>query len=286
MKRYSTIMSVLLTLALPVAGQCAEAPKAPEKASSAVETPKAPEKADAAKPGSDKSVDAIQKSMSKSKHSMMGGSATGAGGASLDASGKVAETMNGGGYTYAKLVKDGKETWVAYSSVETRIGDQVSFKGCIEMTNFQSKALNRTFDSILFCGAPEVANKQAAAKKSPGSAGASAAARGKIKVDKATGANAYTVAEIFAKRAALHGKQIVVRGQVVKTASGIMNKNWIHLQDGTGSDKDKTNDLVITSNEMPADGDVVTISGTVAKDKDFGSGYKYKVIVEKGTLKK
>ena len=270
MKRYSTIMSVLLTLALPVAGSCADTPAAPDKA--------------------DAKVEAIKDSMSKTKHgAMMGGSVPVAGSAESNPSGKVVETMNGGGYTYANLEKDGKKTWVAFSTLETRVGDKLSFKGCMEMPNFQSKALDRKFDSILFCGQPEVAPRAAVkdvkGKKSPGSTGAAAAA-GKIKVEKASGANAYTIAEIFAKRGALNGKQVVVKGQVVKVASGIMDRTWIHLQDGTGSEKQKTHDLVVTSKDSAEIGDVVTISGTLAKDKDFGSGYKYNVIIEKGIVKK
>jgi Rieske Fe-S protein len=268
MKRYSTIMSVLLTLALPVAGNCADAAKAPEKPDSSVEN--------------------IKKTMSKSKHSMMGGTVPAAGEAQLNPSGKVVETMDGGGYTYASLEKDGKKTWVAYSTLETRVGDKLSFKGCMEMPNFQSKALNRKFDTILFCGQPEVmadAAKKAVAKKSPGSGGA-AAAPGKISVEKATGANAYSVAEVFAKRGALNGKQVVVKGQVVKVSEGIMDRNWLHLQDGTGSEKQKDHDLVVTTKGKAEVGDVVTVSGTVVKDKDFGSGYKYNVMIEKGNVKK
>jgi len=285
MKRYSTIMSVLLTLALPVAATCAETPKDPEqKPAAAMGAKPADAKPADAKPAD--GVDAVADTMKSSKHSkMMGALATQTTGkADLNPSGKVMEAKDGGGYTYARLEKDGKETWVAYTSVPTQVGDMVSFTGCMEMRNFPSKALNRTFDSILFCGEPQVAS--AKPKKSPGSTGAAAVSKDKVKVEKATGANAYTVSEVFAKRKSLNGKQVVVRGQVVKTASGIMNKNWIHLQDGTGSAKDSTNDLVVTSNELPADGSVVTISGTVASDKDFGSGYKYKVIMEKGSIKK
>jgi hypothetical protein len=271
MKRCSSIMSVLLTLALPVAATCADAPKAQDK----------PEPS---------SVESVQKSMSKSR--MMSG--MGAAGASgLTTSGKVAETMSGGGYTYAKLEKDGKSTWVAFPTTETRVGEALFFRGCMEMNNFESKSLNRKFEKILFCSAPEVTGKGAAAKltpaagkKSPGSAGAASAAGKKIKVEKAAGANAHSVAEIFAKRGQLNGKQVVVRGQVVKVSSGIMKRNWIHLQDGTGTEKQKNHDLVVTSQSLPEVGEVVTVSGILAKDKDFGGGYKYNAIIENGSIKK
>jgi hypothetical protein len=269
MMRYSTIMSVLLTLALPVAATCADAPKAQDKPESS-------------------SVEEIQKSMSKS-HMMSG--VGGAGATGLNSSGKVAETMDGGGYTYARLEKGGTSTWVAFPTLETRVGEPLSFRGCMEMNNFESKSLNRKFEKILFCNAPEVSGKSAAkpsvtGKKSPGSTGSASAAGNKVKVDKATGANAYTVAEIFAKRGQLDGKQVVVRGQVVKVSSGIMKRNWIHLQDGTGTEKKKNHDLVVTSQKLAEVGEVITVSGTLAKDKDFGGGYKYSAIIENGSIKK
>ncbi|WP_224984654.1 DNA-binding protein [Geomonas agri] len=290
MKRYSTMMSVLVTLALPVAGSCADIPKAPEKADTKVEAvaPKAADaKADAAAKAPEKAeskVEAIKKSMSTSGHSMMMGGTAPAAAGDTNPVGKVIETMASGGYTYANLeVADGTKTWVAYPVLETRVGDTLSFKGCMPMGKFQSKTLNRTFDSILFCNAPEV---KGAAAKSAAKEAKKATPGEKIKVEKATGANAYTVEEIFAKSGSLNGKQVVVRGQVVKVASGIMNKNWLHLQDGTGNDKKKTNDLVVTTTDNAEEGDVITVSGTLAKDKDFGGGYKYTAIIEKGSVKK
>ncbi len=98
------------------------------------------------------------------------------------------------------------------------------------------------------------------------------------------GANAYTVAEIYQKTAALNGKTVIVKGKVVKVSAGIMGMNWIHLQDGTGDPKNGSHNLVATSDDLPAKGDVVTMKGTITKDKDFGSGYKYSVIMEKGSV--
>jgi hypothetical protein len=266
MKHTSTITSILFTLALPVAANCADLPGAPAKAGAGVAGIAAP--------------------IEKGSHSMMGGSVRASDDADDSASGKVVETMNSGGYTYASLERDGKHIWVAYPAQDTRVGETLTFRGCAGMPNFQSKTLNRTFDLVLFCGAPEKPSTVAPeAKTSPGSEGASAPLQ-KIQVAKATGANAYTVEEIFAKKASLNGLNAVVRGQVVKVSSGIMGKNWIHLQDGSGSAAQKTHDLVITSSERPAVGDVVTVSGTLATDKDFGGGYKYGVIMEKGSVQK
>jgi hypothetical protein len=65
-----------------------------------------------------------------------------------------------------------------------------------------------------------------------------------------------------------------------------MGKNWIHLQDGSGDPAKGTNDILLTSKETLAVGDEATFQGTLYKDKDFGSGYKYAAIVEEASVKK
>jgi hypothetical protein len=62
----------------------------------------------------------------------------------------------------------------------------------------------------------------------------------------------------------------------------IMNRNWIHLQDG--SLKDKTVDLTITTTENIALGSIVAVEGIITLNKDFGAGYKYDIIMEDATL--
>ena len=119
-----------------------------------------------------------------------------------------------------------------------------------------------------------------------GSAGAKAPASSEpVKVEKASGANAYTVAELFEKADKLDKKAVVVRGKVVKVSKGIMGKNWVHLRDGSGDAGKGTDDLVVTTPDLPKVGDVVTAKGTLYKDKDFGAGYKYKAIVEEAAVK-
>jgi len=121
---------------------------------------------------------------------------------------------------------------------------------------------------------------------SGGSEGAKApAASEKISVEKAKGADAYTVSETYEKAEKLDKKTVVVRGKVVKVSMGIMGKNWVHLRDGSGDQGKGTNNLVATTKDAPKVGDVVTAKGTLYKDKDFGSGYKYRVIVEEATVK-
>ena len=107
-----------------------------------------------------------------------------------------------------------------------------------------------------------------------------------VKVEKAKGPNAQTVAGIVTGAASLKDKPVTVRGQVVKFTADVMGKNWLHLRDGTGSATDGSNDLLIVTGDNANVGDVVLISGTVRTDRNFGSGYSYKVLVEDATVTK
>lgn len=199
--------------------------------------------------------------------------------------GKVLQVINGGGYTYVELrEKSGKKIWLAVTAADIAVGSQQTFNPGMIMRGFESKALKRNFDEIYFTELTAPAkgkdkkDKELGAK-SPGSRG-TVSPDVKVKVKKATGKNAYTVSELFKNKAKLNKKKIVVRGKVVKVSSNIMGKNWIHLRDGSGSHATSDFNLVVTSKSVPAEGEVVLVNGTLYKDKDFGGGYKYEVIVE------
>jgi len=70
----------------------------------------------------------------------------------ISLSGKVVETMNSGGYTYVSVENNGKKTWVALPATSVKVGQEVVCQPGMEMKNFTSKTLNRTFDSIIFSG--------------------------------------------------------------------------------------------------------------------------------------
>jgi len=109
---------------------------------------------------------------------------------------------------------------------------------------------------------------------------------GDVKVAKATGPDARTVAEVNAQSAALKGKSVTVHGKVVKFTPAVMGKNWVHLRDGTGSSADGSDDITVTTKDETQVGEVVIARGVVQTDRDLGSGYKYKVLIEEATLKK
>ena len=201
-------------------------------------------------------------------------------------SGKVLERIDASPYCYLRLQTARGEVWAAVPEGKIDKGTEVTVANPMLMSNFESKTLNRTFAEVFFgtlagpAGAAPAAAAPGAAASAP-SMGAPAPAPVLIpKVDKAAGAEARTVAEIWAQKVGLKDKSVSIRGQVVKYNPGVMGKNWIHLQDGSGDPSKGTHDITVTSQDTVAKGDVVTAKGVVRVDRDFGSGYTYGMLVE------
>ncbi|HSS83534.1 MAG TPA: hypothetical protein VLL30_07120 [Reyranella sp.] len=94
--------------------------------------------------------------------------------------------------------------------------------------------------------------------------------------------NLKTVAALNQNKASLAGQTISAQGKVVKVNNGIMGRNFVHIQDGTGDAT--SNNLIVTSKQTASIGDQVTISGTVVLNRDFGSGYSYPLLIEEATI--
>jgi hypothetical protein len=92
------------------------------------------------------------------------------------------------------------------------------------------------------------------------------------------------IEDIHKEKSELNGQRVTVSGTVVKVNNQIMNRNFLHIQDGSGDAAQGTNDLTVTSQETASVGDAVTVSGTVVLDQDFGFGYTYPLIVEQATI--
>lgn len=195
--------------------------------------------------------------------------------------GKVLERIDVPNYTYLRIATAGGESWAAVPSASVSVGAEVTVVNPMPMEHFESKALSRTFDRIYFGGAVQVDGAAPAAAAAPHAAPrpeANAVDVASIKVAKATGEGAHTVAEVHAQATTLKDQKVVVRGKVVKATNGVLQRNWLHVRDGSGGEADGV--LVVTTTDTAAIGDEITVAGVVHTDKDLGSGYFYKVIVE------
>ncbi len=214
-------------------------------------------------------------------------------------SGKVIETTNTAGYTYVLVDTGSQKLWAATTEFAVKVGDAVAVASGVPMTNYHSKSLNRDFDVVYFTGgitlsgssvgaAPALppghpplptAPAQALPPGHPALTGPATSAKIDLAgIKRADGGK--TVAEIFAAQTKLAGKTVSVRGKVVKYNAQILGKNWLHLQDGSGSAEKNNNDLTVTTAADAKLGDTVLVTGKVSTKKDFGAGYKYDVILE------
>lgn len=200
--------------------------------------------------------------------------------------GTVIEATTSGPYTYINVDEKGEKFWIAAPQTYVLEGKTITFEEDLWMPNFKSKSLDRTFDRILFVGGIYVHKEgektapKPTAKATPKKAVAPKAP--------AKDAGTFTVKDIYAKKGKLNGNLITVKGKVVKVSKGIMGRDWVHIQDGTGSADNSDNNLVFRTNmgASPAVGDEVTATGRLEADKDFGMGYFYSAIVEEATVTK
>ena len=200
-------------------------------------------------------------------------------------SGKVIETTNAASYTYVLVDTGDKKLWAAAPQFAVKVGDSIAIAEAMPMPNYHSKTLNRDFEVVYFTANVTLNGKSlsgsdnpvALPKNHPPIGGVAARPTFDFSsIKKAEGGK--TIAEIYADKVKLRGKPVKVRGKVVKYNGDVMGRNWLHIQDGTGSAPD--NDLTVTTASPAKVGDTVLVNGTVATDRDFGGGYRYNLIIE------
>ncbi len=191
------------------------------------------------------------------------------------------EALNTTRYTYLNVTEGENTFWIAVPRQEVEIGSTYYFKGGLLKKDFFSQEYNRVFETLYL-----VSN---ISKQPAGSGGSTASdvfsgdrsANAKPeKIEPIKGA--IKISELLANPAKYEGKRIIVTGKCTKLNANIMNRNWIHIQDGSA---DKS-DLTVTTTEMIQPGAVVSFEGIIVLNKDFGAGYKYDVLMEEAVVKK
>lgn len=182
-------------------------------------------------------------------------------------------------YTYIKSSENGNEYWIAVTKMQPKKGETLYFSKSMEMRDFKSETLNRTFESILFV--EDISQGPPAAGKPLNHPQVFTQNKKDIKIEPLK--DGKTVAQIYQQKNNLAGQNVEIKGEVVKYNPNIMGRNWIHIQDGTGHDNNY--DLMVTSADSVKTGDVVVVEGTVEINQDFGAGYSYPVLLSNAKLK-
>ena len=200
---------------------------------------------------------------------------------------KVEEVLQTSGYTYLKVSENGTENWIAVNRQEAAVGEVYYYDEALEMNNFASKELDRTFETIYFV---QKISKEPIVAAPAGMANPHGDTMGKVALTKKEGISVapaedgLSIAKLYSKRNDYAGKTIKMKGQVVKVNEEVMGKNWIHIQDGTIDGENF--DLTITTLDKAALDEVVTFEGIITLNKDFGYGYSYELIMEDAKLVK
>ncbi len=197
----------------------------------------------------------------------------------------VIELQDVPSYTYLKVDENGKEYWIAVPTIKVEKGETLYFKRAMEMRNFESTTLKRTFKSILFVQdiskklTPEKLTAPNGSKIPAIAAHTNTNEAKKITAAKIKkGKSELTVAKLYKTKNELNGKKVKFKGTVVKFNPSIMGKNWAHLEDGTKLGGNV--DITVTVDGTVKVGETVTIEGTVKTNVDYGYGYSYAVMIQ------
>lgn len=191
------------------------------------------------------------------------------------------EVLNVASYTYVLVDDFGDKIWIAIPKQEIEVGKKYYYKDYMEMKNFRSEDLDRTFESVLFVQEirtePFMLENAPQADVPPGSKNA---VGDKLNVSVEPAVGGITIAQLYQDKSDYANKMVKLRGKVTKFNAGIMTRNWVHIQDGT--DFEGNFDITLTTEDVFEIGTIVEVEGAVTLDKDFGFGYKYDVLLENG----
>jgi hypothetical protein len=200
----------------------------------------------------------------------------------------VLEILQVSSYSYLRVMDENDVKWLAVPTVDAEVGDTLYYKGGMEMFDFESKEMNRTFDVVIFLQSigktPDLDKKSAFTHSSSDfeKQEVEKPSNEKLALNLEPVDGAITIAELFKNKKKYEGKLVRIKGQVTKYNAKVMSKNWIHLQDGTEYKGDY--DLTLTTSAETLVGDTILIEGKVYLDKDFGYGYFYKLIIENAVI--
>lgn len=200
--------------------------------------------------------------------------------------GKVLETMDAGGYTYVHIDTGQEKVWAAGPLTPVETGSVVAVPAGMLMSDFRSDNLERTFDEIYFVSEINTQGASGSTAQMPPNHPPVTNPGGEFTEADFEGIEVpdggVSIAGLYEEKAAHAGKKVTVRGKVIKFTPNVMNKNWIHLQDGTGVEG--ANDLTLTTDTVVEVGDVIVATGKLAIDKDIGAGYSYELLVENAVV--
>ena len=204
----------------------------------------------------------------------------------------VQEVLHVNEYTYIRVSEEGEERWIAAPTTAVEVGATYYYGNSMEMKNFESKELNKTFETIYFIekiSTTEAESLTPLSSPIPHPIGIlntdstkSVIEKAEVNIEATEGT--ISIAELYQNKEKYNNTVVQIQGKVTKFNPAIMNVNWVHIQDGTNFNGEF--DLTVTTLEEVQLEDIITVKGKVILNKDFGAGYVYAVLIENATITK
>lgn len=188
-------------------------------------------------------------------------------------------------YIYARVQEGEQLYWIATQKQDLEIGKPYLYNESLLKTQFESKEFDRVFDTLFlvttlvtkdhgimkgtFHGSQKSNEKIAMIKEGIARQDSAAKFLGVVRI-----------ADLVNDPEKYVGNEVVISGECFKVNTNILDRNWLHMKDGSKDDYD----LVITSDEQVPKGTKISVRGIVRVNADFGSGYSYPILLENGRL--
>lgn len=191
---------------------------------------------------------------------------------------QILDTLNGSRYSYLKVIEEGKEFWLATLKAEYQIGKDYRFQKGLYKTDYYSTEFDRSFKEIYLVSdlRPAFSTAQEQALDRMFQPNGQKQAKAPSETELVPQEGSISIKELIQNADSYVGKEVQLTARVVKINANIMDRHWLHLQDGSFD----SFDMVATSQTAVPNGHSVTIKAILNRDVDFGAGYSYDLILE------
>jgi hypothetical protein len=187
---------------------------------------------------------------------------------------EIVEVLKTSKYSYMRVQKGDEEPyWIASMKSDFQEGQKIMYEGGLLKTNFKSSEYDRVFDKLYLVSKIRLLNgAEVPLTKSEGEAPKTFVNQ----FNKPDQEDIVDLLEVVNDPQKYKDQKIKVYGEVVKVNANIMDRNWLHIKDGTADEFD----FVLTSESAVPVGHSMTFEGTISLNRDFGAGYVYDLIME------
>lgn len=187
----------------------------------------------------------------------------------------VEEVLNTQKYSYLNVKEAGDSYWLATLKADFKKGMELSYRGGLLKTNFKSIEYDRVFEKLYLVSEIRSSGKAITTAEPVPSAGNSLSSKPNLE-------GVTKLSDIVANPEKFKNKKVKIYGEVTKVNQMIMDRNWLHIKDGSADNYD----FVLTSQSSVPVGHSVLFEGVISIDKDFGAGYSYPILLENATFVK